>query len=69
MRIVVFVVALFGFHANAHAYIGPGLGAGAIAIVLGFIGSIILAVFALLYYPIKRILKKKPKKTENQQDN
>lgn len=43
----------------AHAYIGPGLGLGTIAVVLGVIGSVFLAVFAVLWYPIKRMLKKK----------
>lgn len=43
----------------AAAYIGPGLGAGTIAVVLGIIGSVFLALFAIIYYPIKRILRKK----------
>ncbi len=42
----------------AYAYIGPGMGLGGIGIVLGIIGSIILAFFAILYYPVKRFLKR-----------
>lgn len=45
----------------AFAYIGPGMGAGAIASVLGVIGSVFLVLFAILYYPIKRMIKKKRK--------
>jgi hypothetical protein len=41
----------------AQAYIGPGVGAGAVAAVLGVLGSIFLAIVAVLYYPIKRMLK------------
>ena len=41
----------------AQAYIGPGVGAGAIAAVLGVLGSIFLAIVAVLYYPIKRMMK------------
>lgn len=41
----------------AMAYIGPGVGAGAIAAVLGVLGSIFLAIVAVIYYPIKRLLK------------
>lgn len=41
----------------ALAYIGPGVGAGAIAAVLGVLGSILLAIIAVVYYPIKRMLK------------
>jgi hypothetical protein len=43
----------------AHAYIGPGLGAGAIAAVLGVLGSIFVALFAIVYYPVKRALKRR----------
>ena len=43
---------------TAHAYVGPGLGRGAIAVILGVIGSILLAIFAVFWYPIKRMLKK-----------
>ena len=42
----------------AHAYVGPGLGAGTIGAVLGVVGAIFLALFAVIYYPIKRALKK-----------
>ncbi|WP_099865276.1 hypothetical protein [Pararhizobium haloflavum] len=43
----------------AQAYIGPGLGAGAVAAVLGVVGSVLLGVFAVVYYPIKRALRKR----------
>ena len=43
---------------GAQAYVGPGLGAGTLAVILGFLGSIILAVFAVLWYPVKRIIRK-----------
>ncbi|MEM8776786.1 MAG: hypothetical protein AAGF53_17260 [Pseudomonadota bacterium] len=43
----------------AFAYIGPGMGAGTIAVVLGVLGSIFLAIFAILYYPVKRMIKGK----------
>ncbi len=43
---------------KAHAYLGPGLGAGTIGAILGVIGSILLGIFAVIYYPIKRMLKK-----------
>ncbi len=45
------------------AYVGPGLGLGAIAAILGIVLSIFLAIFAVIWYPIKRLLGigKKPK--------
>lgn len=45
----------------ALAYIGPGVGAGAIGAVLGVIGSIFLAIFAVVWYPVKRLLKGRKK--------
>jgi len=45
------------FSGNAQAYIGPGLGAGTVAVVLGILGSIFLALLAIIYYPIKRMFK------------
>jgi hypothetical protein len=44
---------------SAFAYVGPGLGGGAIAVVLGVVGSVFIAVFAVLWYPLKRFLKKR----------
>jgi hypothetical protein len=45
--------------APCHAYIGPGLGAGVLAVVGGVLVSIVATIFAVTYYPIKRALKKK----------
>lgn len=51
------VVAL---HAGtAQAYIGPGVATGALAAVVGVLGAIFLALFAVIYYPIKRMLKRR----------
>jgi len=44
------------------AYIGPGVGAGALAAVVGVVGSIFLALFAVLYYPVKRMIRKRKQK-------
>lgn len=40
----------------AHAYIGPGAGAGTIAVVLGVLASIFLAFVAIVWYPLKRLV-------------
>lgn len=45
----------------AAAYIGPGMGAGAIAVVFGLIGSLFLAIVAVLYFPVKRLLRNRRK--------
>jgi hypothetical protein len=41
----------------AHAYIGPGVGAGTIAIVLGILSAIFFAFFGIIWYPVKRLMK------------
>ena len=40
-------------------YIGPGMGGGALAAILGFFAAILLGLWGILYYPIKRALKKR----------
>ena len=42
----------------AFAYVGPGLGAGAVAVTLGVLGSIVTGILGVIYYPIKRMIKK-----------
>ena len=44
------------------AYIGPGMGGGVIAAIFGIIAAFFLGLWGILYYPIKRALKKKRKK-------
>ena len=44
--------------APAFAYVGPGLGAGAVAVTLGVLGSIVTGILGVIYYPIKRVIKK-----------
>lgn len=41
----------------AQAYIGPGVGAGAIAVVLGVFAALIMAFLAVLWYPVKRLIR------------
>ena len=68
--IVSSLVSIFGLISSAHAYIGPGLGLGTVGILIGILGSIILALIAVLWYPFKRVLKKikKTKDLESEED-
>ena len=45
-----------------YAYIGPGMGGGVIAIVIGFFAAIFLALWGIFYFPIKRALKRRKDK-------
>lgn len=53
------ILMLLTVPAGANAYMGPGLGLGMISVALGFFGSIILGFFAILWYPIKRFLRRR----------
>ena len=55
------IFVLLWISSPVFAYIGPGMGGGVIAGVLGVIGAVLLALFGILYYPIKRILKNRKK--------
>jgi hypothetical protein len=50
--------------APAFAYVGPGLGAGAVAVTLGVLGSIVTGILGVIYYPIKRVIKKLKKRRQ-----
>lgn len=63
--LILFVLTLISL--PAQAYIGPGVGAGAIAAVLGVLGAIALALFGIVYYPVKRLLKKRKQAQEKAQ--
>tara|TARA_B100001057_G_C22350818_1_gene756972 strand:+ start:97 stop:297 length:201 start_codon:yes stop_codon:yes gene_type:complete len=52
-----FIFYLF-FTFPAEAYIGPGLALGAAVVSLGVILLIIFFIIAILYYPLKKFLKK-----------
>ena len=50
---------------TAHAYVGPGLGLGALGAALGILFSILLAFLGIFWYPIKRLIRKIRKKPRN----
>jgi hypothetical protein len=43
--------------AIAQAYSGPGVGLGAIGVVLGILGSVFLMTVSLVWYPVKRLIR------------
>ena len=66
-RLILLFILISIFPSTSYAYIGPGMGGGVIAITLGFIGAIFLALFGILYYPIKRVIKKRRNKNKDLQ--
>ena len=68
MKIIKFnflIFISFFYFSNAYAYIGPGMGLGAIITILGTIGVLILSIFAIIYYPLKKFFKKFQNKKKN----
>jgi hypothetical protein len=60
LRYLLLAVSLL-YSSSAEAYIGPGLGAGVVATVIGIVGAVLLAIAGIVYYPIKRLLKNRRK--------
>jgi len=44
------------------AYLGPGVGGGVIAATMGIIVAIFAALLGLIWFPVKRLLKKRKEK-------
>ena len=51
------------------AYVGPGMGGGVIAAIIGFFAAILLGLWGILYYPIKRALKNRKDKKKSLKDS
>ena len=65
MRLVLLCVLALSVIPSAHAYTGPGLGLGIIGTVLGVAFSLLLAILAIFWYPLKRALKIGKKKADD----
>ena len=62
---ILLFIFIYIFPSTSYAYIGPGMGGGVIAITIGFLGAIFLALFGILYYPIKRLINKRRNKNKD----
>ena len=69
MRLIFVLLLALVFASGAHAYTGPGLGLGIIGTVLGVIFSLLLAILAVFWYPLKRALKIGKKSSETEDDD
>ena len=50
------------------AYLGPGIGGGAVVATLGILLAIFAAIFGLIWFPIKKLLKERRKKNKKKVD-
>lgn len=59
IRFIALATALIFAALPAQAYVGPGLGLGAIGVILGLLFSFVLAFFAFVWLPVKRLFSKR----------
>lgn len=52
------LVILFLIPEICHAYIGPGMAGGLVVSIVGIIIALILGFVAIIFFPIKRLLKR-----------
>lgn len=52
------LIAAFAAPVPAFAYTGPGLGLGAVGVALGLVGSLFLGLVSVIWYPVKRALRR-----------
>lgn len=64
---VLALLALLLAPGAAVAYVGPGLGVGAIAAFFGAVLAVLLAIVGVVWYPLKRLLGRR-KKQESDDD-
>jgi membrane associated rhomboid family serine protease len=50
---------LFAVPAVALAYVGPGLGVGALAAFFGAVLAVLLAIVGVVWYPVKRLIQRR----------
>lgn len=58
MNILRLAVIATLFALPAQAYVGPGLGLGAIGVVAGLLLSLVMAFFAFVWLPIKKLFSR-----------
>lgn len=44
---------------SAFAYIGPGAGISVLGSLLGILGTIVVAIGAILFWPVRKLLKRR----------
>jgi len=69
MNKLILFMSLFLISFPSYAYIGPGMGGGVIAAIVGFFAAILLGLWGILYYPIKRALKNRKEKKMSLNDS
>ena len=69
LNIIFSILLLCLITSKSFAYLGPGMGGGLIAATFGVIVAIFAILFGLVWFPLKRFVKKRKQKKENKKNN
>ena len=65
-KLILKILFLLFITTSSNAYLGPGIGGGALAATLGIVISIFAVLFGLIWFPVKRLIKKRKEKKDHQ---
>ena len=58
MIVASLAIFLLTYSSVASAYIGPGLGAGAVTVVLGIVSGLLMLIVGIVWYPLKKLVRR-----------
>lgn len=58
MLVFLLAIWLLTYSTVASAYIGPGLGAGAVTVVLGIVSGLLMLLVGIIWYPLKKLIRR-----------
>jgi len=58
MLVFLSAIWLLTYSTVASAYIGPGLGAGAVTVVLGIVSGLLMLLVGIIWYPLKKLIRR-----------
>lgn len=61
--LVLFLVAFFA--SPAFAYVGPGAGISVLGSLLGILATILVAIGAIIFWPVRKFMKRKKARAES----
>ena len=67
-KLILTTLFFFFVTTSSFAYLGPGVGGGVVAATMGMIVAIFAALFGLIWFPVKRLLKKRKEKVDLKKD-
>lgn len=64
----ILLLCLVTYPVASYAYIGPGAGLSAIGALLALVATVAIAIFGFVWYPIKRLARKRKKESQQETD-